>query len=79
MIWTTVSHCRTYWCLIPFNVEERLSETVNVAVAVKTILIKRITSENKKRLPVDRFRVCKSRNVSADKKKDGQPNKFTKI
>ena len=51
-----------------------MSATVYVAGKVITILIKRITSENRKRFPVYRFRVCKCKNVSADEKKDGQPN-----
>ena len=55
--------------LIPFNVEEFLSKILYVARAVKTILIKRVTSENRKRFSVYRLRVCKCKNLSADEKK----------
>ena len=52
-----------------FVVEKLLSKIGYVVGAIKIILFKWITTENRECLSVDRFRVCKRKSVSDDEKK----------
>ena len=71
-------YCRSLWKVLIFQpsskVEKPLSKIAFVAGTIKIILPKWLTPENRERFSLDKFRACKHKNVSDNKKKSGEPN-----